>query len=102
MSVCYVALSAATDVHVASLTALPYRCLALRELGQLLIQIHGQHAQLLTKSEHQNPCLMATPMKRLTQEMAVRYQLWHQSCRDGIINNRVRNAQPGELLRNTS
>lgn len=38
----------------------------LRELGQLLIQIHGQHAhQLLTKPEHQNSCLMAMPMKPL-------------------------------------
>lgn len=39
----------------------------LRELGQLLIQIHGQHAhQLLTKPEHQNSCLMAMPMKPLS------------------------------------
>lgn len=56
----------------------------LRELGQLLIQIHGQHAhQLLTKPEHQNSCLMAMPMKPLSsEEMTARYQLWHQSCRD--------------------
>lgn len=55
----------------------------LRELGQLLIQIHGQHAhQLLTKPEHQNSCLMAMPMKPLLREMTARYQLWHQSCRD--------------------
>lgn len=56
----------------------------LRELGQLLIQIHGQHAhQLLTKPEHQSSCLMAMPMKPLySEEMTARYQLWHQSCRD--------------------
>ena len=56
----------------------------LRELGQLLIQIHGQHAhQLLTKSEHQKSLLDGYANEAsLTQEMAVRYQLWHQSCRD--------------------
>lgn len=56
----------------------------LRELGQLLIQIHGQHAhQLLTKSEHQKSSLDGYANEAsLTQEMAVRYQLWHQSCRD--------------------
>jgi DNA repair protein RecN (Recombination protein N) len=32
----------------------------LRELGQLLIQIHGQHAhQQLVKPEQQKPCSMA-------------------------------------------
>lgn len=56
----------------------------LRELGQLLIQIHGQHAhQLLTKSEHQKSLLDGYANEAsLTQEMAARYQLWHQSCRD--------------------
>lgn len=35
----------------------------LRELGQLLIQIHGQHAhQLLTKPEHQKRCSTAIPV----------------------------------------
>ncbi|MDB7124269.1 DNA repair protein RecN, partial [Escherichia coli] len=56
----------------------------LRELGQLLIQIHGQHAhQLLTKPEHQKFLLdgYANETSQL-QEMTARYQLWHQSCRD--------------------
>ena len=56
----------------------------LRELGQLLIQIHGQHAhQLLTKSEHQKFLLDGYANEAsLIQEMSARYQLWHQSCRD--------------------
>ena len=56
----------------------------LRELGQLLIQIHGQHAhQLLTKPEQQKFLLDGYANEAsLTQEMAARYQLWHQSCRD--------------------
>lgn len=61
-------------------TAMPLS--QLRELGQLLIQIHGQHAhQLLTKSEHQKSLLdgCANGEASLTREMAVRYQLWHQS-----------------------
>lgn len=56
----------------------------LRELGQLLIQIHGQHAhQLLTKPEHQKFLLdgYANETSQL-REMTARYQLWHQSCRD--------------------
>lgn len=56
----------------------------LRELGQLLIQIHGQHAhQLLTKPEHQKFLLdgYANETSQL-QEMTARYHLWHQSCRD--------------------
>ena len=46
----------------------------LRELGQLLIQIHGQHAhQLLTKSEHQKSLLDGYANEAsLTQEMAAR------------------------------
>ncbi|HCP8426594.1 TPA: DNA repair protein RecN [Escherichia coli] len=56
----------------------------LRELGQLLIQIHGQHAhQLLTKPEHQKFLLDGYANETsLLQEMTARYQLWHQSCRD--------------------
>lgn len=55
----------------------------LRQLGQLLIQIHGQHAhQLLLKPEHQRLLLDAyitlTPAQ---QAMKQHYQLWHQSCR---------------------
>lgn len=55
----------------------------LRDLGQLLIQIHGQHAhQLLLKPEHQKALLdgYAGEHERL-QEMAIRYKQWHQSCR---------------------
>ena len=56
----------------------------LRELGQLLIQIHGQHAhQLLTKPEHQKTLLDGyTGEYALTQLMAERYHQWHKSCRD--------------------
>ena len=56
----------------------------LRELGQFLIQIHGQHAhQLLTKPEHQKTLLdVYTGEYALTQLMAERYRQWHKSCRD--------------------
>lgn len=56
----------------------------LRELGQLLIQIHGQHAhQLLTKPEHQKTLLDSyTGEYALTQRMAEHYRQWHQSCRE--------------------
>jgi len=56
----------------------------LRELGQLLIQIHGQHAhQLLTRPEHQKTLLDGYAGEyALTQRMAEHYRLWHQSCRD--------------------
>ncbi|MDP9566152.1 UNVERIFIED_ORG: DNA repair protein RecN (Recombination protein N) [Kosakonia oryzae] len=56
----------------------------LRELGQLLIQIHGQHAhQLLTKSEHQKSLLDGYAGEyALTQQMAEHYRAWHQSCRE--------------------
>ena len=56
----------------------------LRELGQLLIQIHGQHAhQLLTKPEHQKTLLDGyTGEYALTQRMAEHYRQWHQSCRE--------------------
>ncbi|WP_433639386.1 DNA repair protein RecN [Kluyvera georgiana] len=56
----------------------------LRELGQLLIQIHGQHAhQLLVKSEHQKTLLDAYAGEpNLAHQMAENYRLWHQSCRD--------------------
>ena len=56
----------------------------LRELGQLLIQIHGQHAhQQLVKSEHQKTLLDAyAGESTLTLQMAENYRLWHQSCRD--------------------
>lgn len=56
----------------------------LRELGQLLIQIHGQHAhQLLVKPEHQKTLLDGyAGESALTRQMAEHYRLWHQSCRD--------------------
>ncbi|MEN3752260.1 DNA repair protein RecN [Mangrovibacter sp. SLW1] len=55
----------------------------LRELGQLLIQIHGQHAhQLLLKSEHQKALLDGFAGEyALTQEMKLCWQNWNQSCR---------------------
>lgn len=56
----------------------------LRDLGQLLIQIHGQHAhQLLLKPEHQKNLLDGYAGEHaLTAKMAERYHSWHQSCRD--------------------
>lgn len=55
----------------------------LRELGQHLIQIHGQHAhQLLLKPEHQKALLDAySDQPLLLAEMRAAYQNWHQSCR---------------------
>ncbi|MFC0140001.1 DNA repair protein RecN [Erwinia mallotivora] len=55
----------------------------LRELGQLLIQIHGQHAhQLLLKPEHQKTLLDGyADENMLLQEMADSYRQWNQSCR---------------------
>jgi DNA repair protein RecN (Recombination protein N) len=54
----------------------------LRELGQLLIQIHGQHAhQLLLKPEHQKRLLDAFVDKNdLLGRMKAAYQQWHASC----------------------
>ncbi|WP_039057058.1 DNA repair protein RecN [Enterobacter sp. Bisph1] len=56
----------------------------LRELGQLLIQIHGQHAhQLLVKPEHQKNLLDGYAGEyALTLQMTERYRAWHQSCRE--------------------
>ena len=56
----------------------------LRELGQLLIQIHGQHAhQLLVKPEYQKSLLDGYAGEyALTHQMAEHYRLWHQSCRE--------------------
>lgn len=54
----------------------------LRELGQLLIQIHGQHAhQLLMKSDHQKQLLDAfANQQTLLSDMRSAYQQWHKSC----------------------
>lgn len=56
----------------------------LRELGQLLIQIHGQHAhQLLVKPEYQKSLLDGYAGEYdLSRKMAEHYRLWHQSCRE--------------------
>lgn len=56
----------------------------LRELGQALIQIHGQHAhQMLLKPEHQKTLLDAYAGETLLlQDMAHSYRQWHRSCRD--------------------
>lgn len=54
----------------------------LRELGQLLIQIHGQHAhQLLLKTDHQKQLLDAfANQQTLLSDMRSAYQQWHNSC----------------------
>ncbi len=56
----------------------------LRDLGQLLIQIHGQHAhQQLLRPEHQKHLLDGyAGQATLRQEMAERYRAWHRSCRE--------------------
>ncbi|CAJ0993815.1 DNA repair protein RecN [Sodalis praecaptivus] len=56
----------------------------LRELGQYLIQIHGQHAhQLMLRPDHQKRLLDAyAGEKDLQQAMAAAYRQWHQSCLD--------------------
>lgn len=56
----------------------------LRELGQHLIQIHGQHAhQHLLKPEHQRQLLDAYAGESILQaSMHQAYQRWHQSCRE--------------------
>ncbi|MGG5838826.1 DNA repair protein RecN, partial [Huaxiibacter chinensis] len=56
----------------------------LRQLGQLLIQIHGQHAhQQLVKPEQQKSLLDGYAGEyALTQLMAEHYRQWHQSCRE--------------------
>ncbi|MEW7311979.1 DNA repair protein RecN [Buttiauxella gaviniae] len=55
----------------------------LRDLGQMLIQIHGQHAhQLLLKPEHQKNLLDGyAGESALLEKMAESYRKWHQSCR---------------------
>lgn len=54
----------------------------LRELGQQLIQIHGQHAhQLMLRPEHQKHLLDAyADEKGLLATMNSAYRQWHQSC----------------------
>ncbi|OQP30253.1 DNA repair protein RecN [Pantoea latae] len=56
----------------------------LRDLGQLLIQIHGQHAhQLLLKADHQKHLLDAyAGHDDLLLQMRRDYHAWHQSCRN--------------------
>jgi len=63
----------------------------LRELGQLLIQIHGQHAhQLLLKPEHQKTLLDGYAGETaLTQQMSAAYRQWHQSCRDLALHQQL-------------
>ena len=55
----------------------------LRDLGQMLIQIHGQHThQLLLKPEHQKNLLDGyAGESALLLQMAESYREWHQSCR---------------------
>lgn len=56
----------------------------LRELGQRLIQVHGQHAhQLLVKPEYQKSLLDGYAGEYdLARQMSEHYHLWHQSCRE--------------------
>lgn len=56
----------------------------LRDLGQLLIQIHGQHAhQLLLKPEHQKALLDGYACEHsLTRKMRESWKVWNQHCRD--------------------
>ncbi len=61
-------------------TAVPL--VQLRELGQHLIQIHGQHAhQLLLKPSHQKQLLDAwAAQSPLLENMKQAWHMWHQSC----------------------
>lgn len=54
----------------------------LRELGQLLVQVHGQHAHHgLLKLEHQKQLLDAYSAEHgLLAEMKKAYGIWHQNC----------------------
>ncbi|HHR6131875.1 TPA: DNA repair protein RecN [Providencia alcalifaciens] len=54
----------------------------LRELGALLIQIHGQHAhQLLLDNDHQQSLLDAyANQQELLAQMKQTWQKWHESC----------------------
>ncbi|MBV4412798.1 DNA repair protein RecN [Enterobacteriaceae bacterium YMB-R22] len=56
----------------------------LRELGQLLIQIHGQHAhQQLLRADHQKKLLDGyAGDSELSEQMDACYKQWHQSCRE--------------------
>ncbi|WP_277850108.1 DNA repair protein RecN [Moellerella wisconsensis] len=56
----------------------------LRELGALLIQIHGQHAhQLLLDGRHQKFLLDAYANQQpLLAEMRYAWKNWHQSCQE--------------------
>ncbi|ACS86981.1 DNA repair protein RecN [Musicola paradisiaca] len=56
----------------------------LRELGQHLIQVHGQHAhQQLLKPDHQRQLLDAyADDPQLLSAMRQIWQQWHQSCRE--------------------
>ncbi|EKT55798.1 DNA repair protein RecN [Providencia sneebia] len=59
----------------------------LRELGALLIQIHGQHAhQLLLDNHHQKSLLDAyANQKELLSQMKQSWQAWHHSCQQLAI-----------------
>jgi DNA repair protein RecN (Recombination protein N) len=83
VSVYFVASSAATAALVALLTVQPSSFPTART-GQLLIQIHGQHAhQQLIKPEQQKALLDGYAGEyALTQLMAEHYRQWHQSCRE--------------------
>lgn len=56
----------------------------LRELGTLLIQIHGQHAhQLLLDNQHQKYLLdIYTNQTAILAEMKSAWKNWHQSCQE--------------------
>lgn len=74
----------------------------LRELGQLLIQIHGQHAhQLLLRPDHQKALLDGYADDGvLLHEMADCYKQWNLSCRDLALHQQVsqERAARAELL----
>ncbi|AVL75952.1 DNA repair protein RecN [Providencia rettgeri] len=59
----------------------------LRELGALLIQIHGQHAhQLLLDNTHQKSLLDAyANQQELLSQMKQAWQVWHNSCQQLAI-----------------
>lgn len=74
----------------------------LRELGQHLIQIHGQHAhQLLLRPDYQKQLLDAYGgEKDLLAGMSLAYRQWHQSCLElaAFRQNATERAARKELL----
>ncbi|TEA28171.1 DNA repair protein RecN [Candidatus Schmidhempelia bombi] len=71
----------------------------LRELGQKLIQIHGQHEhQLLMKSEHQQALLNHYMGETsLLRDMRLQYQRWKAACQTFALHEKQRQERESYL-----